>query len=98
MTYEMIGKKEPKAYYDQDYYSPSKTYSRSGKDYKKFLDYLRPHRSSWLWDISCGWGVLLKAAEVYYDCETDGLDLNEFAFRETKKDIRLLTCLYLQKS
>lgn len=77
-----------KQYYDETYYDPEKRHSRKVEDYKVFLDYLRPGKESMLLDVSCGTGLLLKAAEDYYDVQAYGMDLSERAIFEAKGRVR----------
>jgi SAM-dependent methyltransferase len=83
-----INLSELKQYYDKTYYDPEKRHSRKVEDYKIFLDYLNPEKGSELLDVSCGTGLLLKAAEDFYDCQTYGMDLSERAIFEAKGRIR----------
>jgi SAM-dependent methyltransferase len=73
-----------KRYYNETFYDSKTRYSRKSEDYKVFVDYLRPERGSSLLDVSCGTGLLLKAAEDFYDCQTFGIDLSERAIFEAK--------------
>lgn len=77
-----------KKYYDETYYNPESRHSRKVEDYKIFLDYLRPEKGSKLLDVSCGTGLLMKAAEDYYGCQTFGIDLSERAIVEAKARLR----------
>jgi SAM-dependent methyltransferase len=89
----MIGQKELKEYYNQDYYGTNKKHFRRVEDYEYFLDYLRPQGPGRLLDVSCGRGMLLKAAEVYYGCQTYGLDISDRAIHEAKKNTSSLSLL-----
>ncbi|MFQ6082615.1 MAG: class I SAM-dependent methyltransferase [Candidatus Aminicenantia bacterium] len=80
--------KDLRDYYNNIYYDSDKKYSRRVEDYKVFLDYLHPEKDSKLLDVSCGPGLLLKAAEKYYNCQTYGIELSEKAVLEAKNNTK----------